>query len=105
MLLAWPSALLRLLFGSQATGATDQIGRVAGIALISLGIACIPRREPILLAQVAGMLTYNVLVAIYLIIVGLQASSVGPLLWPAAALHAGVTLGMVVLWNKQPSHS
>ena len=38
------------------------------------------------------MLTYNLLVTIYLAFVGLSTEFVGVLLWPAAALHAALTV-------------
>jgi hypothetical protein len=38
------------------------------------------------------MLIYNALVSIYLMLVGFGTEFVGMLLWPAAALHAALTV-------------
>ena len=45
-LLVFPHLLARLLLGTEVTGVSVVIGRVAGIALISLGVGCwFGRRE------------------------------------------------------------
>jgi len=59
-LLIVPSLVGRLLLGEQLTGIAIPVARVAGIALIALGIACLPRSErgwpgP----PLVGMLTYS----------------------------------------------
>ena len=41
-----------------------------------------------------GMLTYNVLVTLCLLRLGLQGEWAGPLLWPAVGLHAFLSLGL-----------
>jgi len=84
-LLAYPPIGIRLLFGVEITGAAILMGRVAGIALIGLGVACWPNgsaRQPL-----HGMLTYGTLAALYLVYVGIRGQGVGLLLWPAAAVH------------------
>ncbi|MGH6803990.1 MAG: hypothetical protein ACREC3_11580, partial [Methyloceanibacter sp.] len=40
VLILFPHVLIRLLFGADATGVSIVIGRVAGIALLSLGLGC-----------------------------------------------------------------
>ena len=66
------------------------VARVAGIALIALGLACWPGKKatPAALA----MLTYNVLVALYFLDLGLHGEWVGVLLWPAVVLHGILTI-------------
>jgi len=84
-LLAYPPIVIRLLFGVEITGAAILIGRVTGIALIGLGVACWPNgsvRQPL-----HGMLTYGTLAALYLVYVGIRGQGVGVLLWPAVAVH------------------
>jgi hypothetical protein len=44
-LLSVPSLVARLLFGANLTGITIPVARVAGIALIALGVACPSQRE------------------------------------------------------------
>ena len=83
-LLIVPSLVGQLLLGEQLTGAPIPVARVAGIALISLGIACWPG-PPLL-----GMLIYSALVTLYLAYLGFAGLS-GILLWPAVVLHATLT--------------
>jgi hypothetical protein len=80
-LLIAPSLVGQLLLGEQLAGVVIPIARVAGIALIALGIACWPG-PPLL-----GMVTYGALVTLYLAYLGLT----GALLWPAVILHALLT--------------
>lgn len=47
------------------------------------------------------MLTYSALVTVYLGSVGIRGDWVGPLLWPAVALHALLTLLLGRVWFKQ----
>ena len=87
-----PHVLIRLLFNAEVVGAGIVIGRVAGIALISLGLGCWMGRQAASGGwALAAMLTYNALVTIYLTVVGFGTEFVGVLLWPAAALHAALT--------------
>jgi hypothetical protein len=94
VLLVAPQLLIRLLLGADVAGAGIVIGRVAGIALFALGFGCwLERRE----AEGRGwalvaLLTYNILVTVYLVAVGLGGEFVGLLLWPAAAVHAILTV-------------
>jgi hypothetical protein len=85
-LLLDPSLVGRLLLGTNLTGVAVPVAGVLGIALVGLGVACwsgIPR---------LGMLTYGAAVALYLAYLGISGHWVGPLLWPAVALHAVLTL-------------
>jgi hypothetical protein len=84
-LLIVPSLVGQLLFGTELTGIAVTVARVAGIALIALGIACWPG-TPLL-----GMLTYSATVTLYLAYVGLSGGSSGMLLWPAVVLHVILT--------------
>jgi hypothetical protein len=93
VMILFPHALIRLLLGADATGLNVVIGRVAGIALLSLGLGCwMGRQEEYCGWALFAMLTYNLLVTIYLAFVGLSTEFVGVLLWPAAALHAALTV-------------
>ena len=84
-LLIVPSLVGRLLLGEELTGTAIPVARVAGIAVIALGIACWPG-TPLL-----GMLTYSALVTVYLAYLGFAGGLTGVLLWPAVALHAVLT--------------
>ena len=69
VLLAYPPIVVRLLFGADIAGAGIVMSRIAGIALIALGVACWPDSTAL-----AGMLTYSAAVTLYLIYLGLPAT-------------------------------
>jgi hypothetical protein len=89
-----PSIVSRLILGEDLTGVGIALGRVAGFGFVALGLACWPPREvgPAVERPLQALLTYNVLVTIYLVCLGIGGSMIGSLLWPAAALHATLTL-------------
>ncbi len=84
-LLIVPSLVARLLLGEELSGVGLSVARVAGIALIALGIACWPGPPRI------GMLIYGAAVTVFLAYVGLTGGG-GFLLWPAVILHAILTV-------------
>ena len=45
-LIVVPSLVVRLLLGTELSGVAVAVGRVAGISLLSLGVACWPGKEP-----------------------------------------------------------
>ena len=59
-LLIVPSLVGQLLLGEELNGVAIPVARVAGIALVALGIACWPG------PPLVGMLAYSALVALYL---------------------------------------
>lgn len=91
-LLVVPALVVRLLLGAELTGVSIPVARVAGIALIALGIACSPG------TGLLGILTYSALVTAYLAYVGIRGEWVGPLLWPAVAVHAVLTGLLARTW-------
>ena len=84
-LLIVPSLVGRLLLGEELAGVTIPVARVAGIALVALGVACWPG-PPLI-----GMLIYSAAVTLYLAYLGIVGAFAGDLLWPAVALHALLT--------------
>jgi hypothetical protein len=84
-LLIVPSLVGQLLFGAALTGIAIPVARVAGIALIALGVACWPGPPR------AGMLTYSAAVTLYLAYLGFAGGLSGILLWPAVVLHVILT--------------
>ena len=84
-LLIVPSLVGRLLFGEELTGVAIPVARVAGIALIALGVACWPG------TPLVGMLIYSAAVTLYLAYVGFAGGLTGILLWPAVVLHVILT--------------
>jgi hypothetical protein len=92
-LLIVPSLVGRLLLGEELTGVALPVARVAGIALIALGIACWPG------TPLTGMLTYSAAVTLYLAYVGFADGLSGPLLWPAVGLHLILTALLARAWT------
>jgi hypothetical protein len=97
-LMAAPSIVGRLLLGTEFSGVTVAVARVAGIALVALGVACFSGGAAA--RGLSGMLTYSVLVMLYLVYLGLGGEWVGSLLWPAAAFHAVMTVLLALAWLK-----
>jgi len=93
-LLLVPSLVGRLLLGEELTGVAIPVARVAGIALVGLGVACGPG------APLAGMLTYSATVTLYLSYVGLAGAFGGVLLWPAVVLHLVLTAFLFREWKS-----
>jgi hypothetical protein len=92
-LIAVPSLVSRLLLGEGLSGVALPVARVAGIALIALGVACGPGFRAL-----GGMLTYSGLATLYLAYLGVSGGSPGVLLWPAVGLHAILTVVLARSW-------
>jgi hypothetical protein len=92
-LLIVPSLVGHLLLGEELSGIAAAVARVAGIALIGLGIACWPG------PPLVGMLIYSTLVALYLAYLGLAAGLTGALLWPAVGLHLVLSILLSRAWR------
>jgi len=85
-LMVVPSLVGRLLLGEPLAGVAIPVARVAGVALIALGVACLPG------GQLLGMLIYSAIVGLYLAYVGLVDEFAGVLLWPVVVLHFILTV-------------
>ena len=90
-LLANPELFAQLLIGASLSNGGIVIGRVGGFALLSLGLACWPRKDVTAQATLA-LFAYNLLVALYVVFLSVVGGFVGYLLWPACALHALLAL-------------
>jgi hypothetical protein len=103
VLLAYPPIVVRLLFAAEIAGTGIVMGRVAGIALIALGVACWPASatgsSPSRALQ--AMLCYSLLATLYLAYLGIGGEQVGSLLWPATVIHAILTTLLVRAWLKE----
>ena len=93
LLLAWPPIVVRLLFGAEISGAGFIMSRIAGIALIGLGVSCWPGDTAF--QPLNGMLTYSTLALLYLGYIGVRGEMAGSLLWPAVVVHAALVLLLV----------
>jgi hypothetical protein len=100
-LLADPAILAMLLLGTEISGAAVVLGRAFGIALLGLGLACWPNRGQAMRGTAAyrGMLAYSAMIALLLVYAYTGAHLGGWLLWPAVALHTGVTF--MLLWARR----
>jgi len=93
-LLVRPQLVVQLLLGAEPPEPGVIVSRVAGMALVGLGIACWPVWRPAqrLTGARVGMLAYSLLITAYLLALGLRRNWTGVLLWPAAVLHAVLSL-------------
>jgi hypothetical protein len=89
-----PRAVVELLFGGTLGGPGVPVGRIGGIALLSLALACWPYSEALggMRSAHVALLIYNLLVAALLFYLGWTGEFTGFLLWPAALLHGVIAL-------------
>jgi hypothetical protein len=89
VLVADPSLLAWLLLGATLAAPGVAVARLAGFALLALGLACWPARNAkARSAPTRGLFVYNLLAALFFLYLGIAHELVGILLWPAAAVHA-----------------
>jgi len=98
-----PALVAQVLFGDGVAGAGKALSQVAGIALLALGVACWPGREAGSgsARSTGAMLTYSLLVTIYLVYLGVVAHLAGILLWPAVVVHAVWIFLVVAAWRHE----
>jgi len=100
-LLGLPAIVLASLLGIQpATVETLFVGRIAGAALLAIGVASFLARNDAALPGQRGLLTgillYDVLVALLLVYAGLVLQMAGLALWPAVVLHTLLAIWCVL---------
>ena len=100
-LMIYPPLVTRLLLGDEVSGAGEALGRVAGFALLGLGLACWPGLESAGVNNPAlrALITYNLLATLYLAYLGIGDRLVGSLLWPAVVIHGVLTLLFARAWR------
>lgn len=100
-LIICPNCAALLLLNSEVAEACLALIRIGGFGLFSLGIACWPDSQVTDRDSSAftGILIYNALITIYLFYIGAEGKWVGWLLWPAAALHAVLTILLSSRWR------
>jgi len=91
-LIAVPDLVARLLLGADLSGSGIAVGRVAGFALLSLGLACWPAADNSTPSAVRALFAYNLFAAVYLGYLRVSGEFVAFLLWPACVLHAALAL-------------
>jgi hypothetical protein len=101
-----PALPCRLLFAVTPEGIAVPLGRFAGIALIGLGIACLPSK----LAEsrrgaVLGLLVFNVVATVFCAWVAVATTFRGFLLWPVVILHAAIAAALLPQFLARDSHA
>lgn len=92
-LVALPEVVVKLLLGADISGAAVPLARVAGVALLALGLASWLARgnAASALTAASAMLLYNCGVAAVLAMSGVS-GMIGVLLWPGITLHAAMAV-------------
>jgi len=99
-LLAAPSTAMKLLFGSPLDSTAGlALGRLAGAALLALGVACLlavaDSKSRAARGLVVALLLYNLGAVAVLASAGFGGKALGELLWPAVGLHTVMTVWCV----------
>jgi len=107
-LLAAPSVVARLLLGAPLDApAALTVARVAGAALLALGVACwlaaSDAQSCAARGVVSAMVLYNVAAVVVLDAAGIQSQRVGIGLWPAIILHTAMTVWCVAGLLRKPA--
>lgn len=94
VLIVSPPLVAHLVLNGDLNAAGEAIGRIGGFGLLALGAACWPGSFTAngKNGAIRGLLAYNALASLFFIFLGVRAALVGPLLWPAAILHAVLTV-------------
>lgn len=100
-LLAVPHVVVGLLLGTRVPVEEIALGRLPGIAILALGLACWPggQGDASRLQPVRGMLVYNMLMAVFLVWLFTVDHMGGALLWPGVVLHGAVAL--LLVWTRR----
>jgi hypothetical protein len=107
-LLVAPSVVVQLLLGSPLdASAAVTLGRVAGAALLALGVACwlaqYDAQSCAARGLVSAMVLYNLGAVVILGAAGIRSQPVGIALWPAVILHAVMTIWCVTSLLRKPT--
>src|SRR2546427_1725182 len=106
-LIAVPAIVVRLLLGAEISGASIPLGRVAGAALLALGVACWQARDDTQSRAARGlvvaMLMYNIPATAVLAFAGIGLGLHGVVLWPAVVLHAAMAVWCIGCLRRKSS--
>jgi len=96
------NAQSQLIFGATPEGIGDPFARFAGIALIGLGIACLPSNlAGTRQGAVRGLFVFNLAVTIFFAWVAVATTFRGVVLWPVVILHAVITIALAPLLRHE----
>jgi hypothetical protein len=102
-----PAVVVRILLGGELLGAGISLGRVAGMALLALGIACwfasFDTQSCSARGIVSAMVLYNLGAVLILCAVGLQSQPAGIALWPAVILHVVMAIWCGACLLRKPT--
>ena len=105
-LIAVPAIVVRLLLDAEITGASIALGRVAGVALLALGVACWLAQHDAQSCAARGLVSamafYNIGATLILGAAGVSSGFVGIALWPAVILHAVMAVWCVACPRRSP---
>ena len=105
-LLIAPILVVHLLLGADIPDAAIPLSRVAGAALLALGVACWLARGEVESRAARGligaMVIYNFGAAAALAAAGIQLRITGIVQWPAVVLHAAMGLWCIALLVGRP---
>jgi hypothetical protein len=87
-----PGLVAQLIFCSDVAGTGVVFGRLLGVSLLALAIACWPSTDVVPRQVVHAVLAYNLLATVYIGYLGIAQHYAGNLLWPAVVEHALATL-------------
>lgn len=109
-LLLLPSVPFALLLGLEsATVEAIFVGRIAGAALLAIGVASWMARKdalnPSLFGLLIGILIYNTAVSILLVCAAAVLKMTGVMLWPTVAFHALLAVWGGLLLRDFPSET
>jgi hypothetical protein len=101
LLIIDPAIVVKLLLGLEVSSEGTLIGRCFGMAALALGLACWPGRHGAGGGSAAfrAILTYNVLIGLYLAYLGTVDHLRGLMLWPGVVLHAAVAF--LLIWTRR----
>jgi len=86
----------QFLFGVTPEGIGVLFARFVGIALIGLGIACLPSNLAGTRRGVRGLLVFNIGATIFFAWVAVATTFRGVILWPVVILHAVISIALAL---------
>lgn len=103
-----PSLMTELMLGKGlSTPSSIMVGRVAGIALLSIGLVCWLERGKVgngqLAGLIVGLLVYNVSIPILLVYAAVVENMSGVAFWPGIGLHSGLSIWCVRCFRSHDS--
>ncbi len=95
-----PAATLALLLGAVPDSVGLMIGRIAGVALLALGVSCWGARTdaggPARAGTLAAITTYNAGAGLLLLLFAATGNAHGLVVWGAGLLHLALAAGFAV---------